>query len=105
MNKYADFVKQKLTPRELLEQLAEECCELAQAALKLIRAQGMSNNVTPVEEKVAAMNVREELDDVLMVLCLITDICDKDLKKYMNERSKWERWAKRLGYKEEEQTE
>lgn len=103
MNDYMKFIKNKLTNRELLEQLAEECCELAHASLKLIRAGGDSNNVTPVVEKTAAMNVREELDDVLMVLCLMTDICDKDLKKYMNERSKWERWAKRLGYTQEKE--
>ena len=42
MNKYAKFVRNTLSERELLEQLAEECNELAKATLKRIRAEKMS---------------------------------------------------------------
>ena len=36
MNKYADYVRQTLPMRDLLEQLAEECKEPANASSKLI---------------------------------------------------------------------
>ena len=37
MNKYAEYVKNVLPARDLLEQLAEECNELSKASLKPIR--------------------------------------------------------------------
>ena len=39
--------KNKLTRRELLEQLAEQCSELTKAAMKTIRAEELSENPTP----------------------------------------------------------
>ena len=44
---YRDYILDKLDERTLLEQLAEEASELSQAALKLIRAKGLSENITP----------------------------------------------------------
>ena len=41
------YIKNKLTRRELLEQLAEECSELTKAAMKTIRAEELSENPTP----------------------------------------------------------
>ena len=98
MNKYKEYVLQKLTERELLEQLAEEAAELSQAALKLIRADGMSNNSTPVSAGQARTNLQEEFSDVLMVAELL------ELIDCQNEE-KWKRWAERLGYKDAEQDE
>ncbi len=98
MNKYAAFVKWKLTPRDLLEQLAEECCELGKAALKLIRAMHMSKNLTPASSSDVAANFREEIMDVLAVLYLLET---PDLEPIVDDYWKWERWAKRLGYEEE----
>ena len=43
--RYEDFV-QATSAEYMLRQLAEECCELSQAALKLIRAH---NRETPVK--------------------------------------------------------
>lgn len=40
------YVLEHIDRRTLLEQLAEEAAELSQAALKLIRAEGLSNNPT-----------------------------------------------------------
>lgn len=48
LDKYAEYIRSKLDRRTLLEQLAEEASELSQSALKVIRADGMSNNYTPV---------------------------------------------------------
>ena len=98
MNKYASFVKDKLSRRELLEQLAEECNELAKASLKLIRAEGMNDNVTPTSKMDAIANFCEEQKDVISVLWLLTMY---NRYAYIDDYPKYERWAKRLGYEEE----
>lgn len=97
MRKYAEYVKNKLSKRELLEQLAEECMELGMAALKLIRAEGLSGNVTPVKANEATANFFEEVGDVLMCVYILTDVHELE---FITCNIKWQRWAKRLGYKE-----
>lgn len=97
MNKYADFVRQTLPKRDLLEQLAEECNELAKASLKLIRANQMSENVTPTSKIKAYDNFIEEQKDVISILWLLTG---NERYAYIDGYPKIERWAKRLGYKE-----
>lgn len=49
-----------------LEQLAEECTELAKAALKLARIE-RGENPTPVTAREAAANIIEEFTDVYQV--------------------------------------
>ena len=100
MSKYTSYIKNTLSKRELLEQLAEECNELAKASLKLIRAEGMSNNVTPTAKKDAWYNFVEEQLDIISVLWLLTGNSEYD---YIGDYPKYERWAKRLGYKEEDE--
>ena len=97
MNKYADFVRQTLPMRDLLEQLAEECNELSKASLKLIRANQMSENVTPTGRVEAWNNFVEEQKDVISVLWLLTR--DENYK-FIDNYEKYVRWAKRLGYEE-----
>ena len=100
--KHFQYVLEKLDKRTILEQLAEEGSELSKASLKIIRAEEMSNNFTPVTREEAFSNLCEEIHDTLMVVLLLWSKC-----KYSHEYAgkfnpKWERWAKRLGYKEEE---
>ena len=104
--KHFKFVLEKLDKRTILEQLAEEGSELSKASLKTIRAEELSNNFTPVTREEAFSNLCEEIHDTLMVILLLWSKC-----KYPHEYAglwaekfnpKWERWAKRLGYKEEE---
>ena len=97
MNKYADFVRQTLPMRDLLEQLAEECNELAKASLKLIRANQMSENATPTSRAEAYDNFIEEQKDVISVLWLLTR---NENYKFIDNYEKYVRWAKRLGYEE-----
>ena len=97
MNKYAEYVKNVLPARDLLEQLAEECNELSKASLKLIRADQMSENVTPTTKLEAWDNFIEEQKDVICVLWLLTG---NERYAYIDGYPKIERWAKRLGYKE-----
>ena len=97
MNKYADFVRQTLPARDLLEQLAEECNELAKTSLKLIRANEMSENVTPTSRLEAWNNFLEEQKDVISVLWILTR--DENYK-FIDNYEKYVRWAKRLGHEE-----
>lgn len=83
--------------RDLLEQLAEECNELAKASLKLIRANQMSENATPTSRVEAYDNFIEEQKDVISVLWLLTR--DENYK-FIDNYEKYVRWAKRLGYEE-----
>ena len=98
MNKYAEYVKNTLPDRDLLEQLAEECNELSKASLKLIRALKLNKNVTPISKVEAYDNFIEEQKDVISVLWLLTN---SDRYAYIDYYPKIERWAKRLGYREE----
>ena len=87
-----NYILSVLDARTLLEQLAEEASELAQAALKLIRAAEYSNNPTPITLQEAQVSLDEELHDVLAVASLLGIIDYDD-----DENPKWKRWAERLG--------
>ena len=54
----------------VLEQLAEECCELGKAALKLSRVL-RGENPTPVSLEAAQFDFAEEAGDVTLVLNLL----------------------------------
>lgn len=86
-----------LPDRDLLEQLAEESAELSQAALKLIRAHGMSQNPTPISEDKALASLKEEANDVLIIL-VILGLADQSA---VHDWRKLVRWAVRIQEAEE----
>lgn len=45
---------------EKFDELAEEAAELSQAALKLIRAKGLSGNPTPISDEEAEAHLAED---------------------------------------------
>lgn len=74
----------------VLDQLAEEATELAQAALKLARVyRGI--NPTPVAVDEAHNNLIEEYSDVVLVARILDVYADPDILT-----AKTERWLKRL---------
>lgn len=88
-----ETIRSKLTTAEMLAQLAEECTEMAQAALKLRRVID-GTNPTPTSFADAEMNLMEEHADV----CVCFEVLgwnDKSEREYFREK-KLERWAKRL---------
>lgn len=106
MNKYQKYILSVLTERELLEQLTEEAAEMQQAAMKFIRAAGMSNNPTPISVLEARANLQEEISDVLAAIKLLKamgTIADADYED--DDNPKWQRWAERLGYKDKAESE
>ena len=94
MDRLNKKIKQHLPQDELLAQLAEECAELLQAALKLRRAL-TGINPTPVAADEARRNLVEEAADVYNVLGLLLDAED-NAEIYSIIRRKKERWLKRL---------
>lgn len=87
------FVRQKVGERALWEQLAEECCELSHAALKMVRARGLSENVTPVDAEEAEKKMRMEAVHV----CMIMRVLGIEIPRRTVENApEWERWEKRL---------
>lgn len=52
-----------ISENTMLEQLAEECCELAQVCLKMVRKR-KGENPTPLSEEEIAKNLNEEMGDV-----------------------------------------
>lgn len=91
MKKSVDTIKLFLNEHELLKQLAEECSELSQAALKAIRAKGYSLNWTPKSKDEAQADLIEEAQDVMSLLYLLGILPD-DIENYW----KYDRWADRL---------
>lgn len=94
MDRLDEKIKQHLPQDELLAQLAEECAELSQAALKLRRAL-TGINPTPVTADEARRNLVEEAADVYNVLGLLLDAED-NVEIYDIIRRKKARWVKRL---------
>jgi hypothetical protein len=95
---YLGYITDHLTTRELLEQLAEEAAELAQAALKTCRALDDSNNPTQVDEDEAWERLNEEMVDVLNAYCAVR--CDFSAAAGAlldcHGSPKWERWYERV---------
>lgn len=79
-----------------LIQLAEECSELAQASLKLVRA---LEHDTPVSEIEARKHLIEEIADVNVCMLALIDEPSKIAIEAMM-RGKATRWEKRLRQKE-----
>ena len=94
MDRPDEKIKQHIPQDELLTQLAEECAELSQAALKLRRAL-TGINPTPVTAEEARKNLVEETADVYNVLGLLLDAVD-NAEIYSIIRRKKERWLNRL---------
>lgn len=85
-------VKRMLSREELLAQTAEECAELAKAALKLRRVLD-GTNPTPVSQEEAEANLQEEMSDVIGCMLLV-DIDWEALEQMLP--FKMQRWASRL---------
>lgn len=101
-----------LPEEEILAQLAEECSEAAQAALKLRRAENRVNP-TPVSEKEALLNLVEELADVYLCAFVLFggELDEKDSSNNMDAlgdamcetmEEKLDRWKQRLVAREAE---
>lgn len=85
-------IREKIPVCELLAGLAEECCELAQAALKLRRCYD-GTNPTPEDPDIQYECFLEEIGDVELYLDQMS-INRQVIADY--KAAKLERWKKRL---------
>lgn len=90
-------VRKSVPKPALLEAIAEEATEVAQAALKASRVI-RGENPTPVTWEEAVANLNEEITD--LELCIDALDCPTDWNVY---RRKLDRWIKRLEDKEVDQ--
>lgn len=83
-----------LGEEEILLQLAEECSELAKAALKLRRVLD-GRNPTPKTEEEARADLIEEVADIWCVLDVLLDEAQTDAS-WVISMQKGDRWLSRL---------
>lgn len=89
-NRKVDYIFENIGTYAFLEQMAEECCELGQACLKLNRAAG-NGNPTPVSWDEAYENFKEEYIDVLLCMLMVENFpIDEGLDR------KLDRWVRRI---------
>lgn len=89
-NKNIDFIKTNITTAATYEQLAEECCELAQACLKKAR-RIRGENYTPLMDYEIDMNISEEYTDIILVAKEILNLkVDQEQMEF-----KLQRWVDR----------
>lgn len=98
MMEHYEKITRALAMEERLAQLAEECGELCQAALKLRRAISGANP-TPVSETAARRRLLDEIADVMT--CVDVIVMDMDTRAAVDRidatmSEKAERWANRL---------
>lgn len=89
-----NYVKENVSFKERLAQLAEEATELAKAALKYRRTLD-DENPTPVSKDEAFKNLLEEIDDVALCLDIVSlkwRIAFNSLQK----EQKLRRWVERI---------
>lgn len=84
----------QISEAALLEQLAEECAELAQASLKLSRII-RKENPTPVVEQDAYQSFVEEVGDVRLLLKIMDSSYD-GIETEEIEQYKLQRWKNRI---------
>ncbi len=95
-NQWARKVAGQLGEREKLEQVAEESAELCKAALKLIRAKGLSDNPTPVSLDEATQDFYEEFRDVLIVMRVTLSPSKYASLLDVDNSPKFKRWYERI---------
>ena len=106
MNDNIEYIRLATSETEVLAQLAEECAELAQAALKLRRALKPGGSPTPCSVSEAVIHFHEEIADVLVCLRVTGRVGNATLLPPIESimRSKTERWAQRIGRREANDT-
>lgn len=85
-----DKIIQAVPEAERINQLAEECCELAHAVLKLARANSKTNPTPKTETEIIDMIAEELADVVVCIDCLPQlDFCNAVIKNYGKKLSRW----------------
>ena len=93
MDKRLQQIAEHLGPNEMLLQLAEECAELSQACLKMVRA---SKGLTPKSVSECKDNLTEELNDVKVCMEMVESLVPGlQARQQFYKEYKTERWHTR----------
>ena len=92
---YVQYIKRVIGEAALYEQLAEECAELAHAALKKARKL-RDENQTPLTNKEINDQLTEEFTDLILVSDILNMEPSQKILSY-----KLQRWAHRNGFTED----
>lgn len=95
MTETRDYIYEELGEEELLCQLAEECAELTQAALKLRRVMN-GKNPTPKKPEDALASMIEEIADVRLCIDMMCMTPLEEAQVDITIDQKMERWANRI---------
>lgn len=88
----------------MMNQIAEECCELGQAALKYRRTLE-NDSPTPIGQKAAWAHLLEEVSNIMLCINELP-VKDDDAKIVIRQMVlKKARWKKRLGIEDEKKPE
>ena len=90
------YIRDNLDDTGFLLAIAEEASEVTKAALKLVRAGGAVFNPTPVTEEEANDNLKEELQDLIMVLFTAGINVPRLAVDTINSGHKLDRWVERI---------
>lgn len=91
-------ISEKYGKEYMLRQMAEECSELSQAALKYIRA---ARKETPMRTDEAIEHLTEEIADVLLMIDAVsaTVLSERDVDDVQEiKEQKLDRWKTRMVY-------
>ena len=87
-----EFVRENLTPKEMLIQLAEECNELAQACLQLVR-NGTKNQSNKTLDELDS-NFMKELADVQLCIQIFPEYVRDEQELDEIKEYKLNRWCR-----------
>jgi len=94
-----DYLRKNIPIEEQFVQLAEECNELAQACMKIVRFFGKVNPPRKTEEELKEA-LREELADIYVCASVLTDTVD--MNTVFEKTDRWYNVIKKtVGEKEE----
>lgn len=83
-----EYVRNHLSEHRLYEQLAEECCELAQVALKMSRYLQDEDSVAMTEKEINN-KLDEEMTDIFVCLDALTHRPNIDMELAAKKANRW----------------
>lgn len=92
-NRNIAYIHEFVSQKAIMLQLAEECTEVAQQAIKIVRIRD-GENPTPITQNEAINNLHGELGDLFACLACLIGVDNDIVDKIKSQRL--DRWRKRL---------
>ncbi len=92
-NRNIAYIHEFVSQKAIMLQLAEECTEVAQQAIKIVRIRD-GENPTPITQNEAIKNLHDELGDFFACLACLIGVDNEMISKVKSQRLN--RWRERL---------